>query len=93
LTIQSLFGEVVCRPPVLTGVAADPPVLWPPNGKMAGVTVSYQAQSACPVTNDLSVSSNEPPGPGQATEWNVEDTHHVVKLQEFCKMPKGHDIS
>jgi hypothetical protein len=75
--IQSLFGEVVCHPPVLTGVAADPPVLWPPNGKMAGVTVSYQAQSACPVTIALTVSSNEPPGPGQEPEWNVQDAHHV----------------
>jgi hypothetical protein len=75
--IQSLFGEVVCRPPVLAGVAANPPVLWPPNGKMASVTVTYDAQSACPATNALTVSSSEPPGLGDAPEWNVQDAHQV----------------
>jgi len=77
LPVQSLFGEVVCRPPVLTGVAANPPVLWPPNGQLDGVTASYEAQSACPVTNALTVASSEPPGPGQEPEWNVQDAHHV----------------
>jgi hypothetical protein len=75
--IRSLFGEAVCLPPVLTGVAANPSVLWPPNGQLAGITVSYEAQSACPVTNALTVSSSEPPDPGQQPEWNVLDAHHV----------------
>ena len=82
LPVQSLFGEVVCRPPVLTGVAANPSVLWPPNGKMAEVTVNYEAQSACPVTNSLSVSTSELPGPRREPEWNVQDAHHVQLLAD-----------
>jgi hypothetical protein len=75
--VDTLFGEAICNPPVLTGVAANPTVLWPANGKMAGVTVSYETQSACPATNSLTVSSNEPPGPGQEPEWAVQDAHHI----------------
>lgn len=75
--IQSLFGEVVCLPPALTGVAANPSVLWPPNNKLADVTIGYQAVSACPVNNSLTVTSSEPPGAGEEPEWNIVDAHHV----------------
>jgi len=34
---------------LMTGVAADPSVLWPPNHRVVNVTVSYEATSNCPL--------------------------------------------
>jgi len=65
----------------INNVSVDKPVLWPPNHKMVNVTVSYQEQSACPVTCTLSVTSNEPvngTGDGDTgPDWEVIDAHHV----------------
>jgi parallel beta-helix repeat protein len=51
-------------PPILSGIAASPNVLWPPNHKMRPVTVSVSAADACdtapPVCQLTAVTSNEP---------------------------------
>jgi hypothetical protein len=62
--------------PSITGVSPDPAVLWPPNHKMRDVTINYTAVDNCsPVTNSLSVTSNEPvdgDGDGNtAPDWVV----------------------
>jgi uncharacterized repeat protein (TIGR01451 family) len=71
-------------PPVITGAAANPSVLWPPNHRMVNVTVSYQATDNCPLPTGsctLSVTSNEPVlghGSGHTSpDWIVLDDHHV----------------
>jgi hypothetical protein len=72
-------------PPVISAESVSPAVLWSPNHKMVDVTVSYQASDNCllssPVTNTLSVTSNEPAngsGDGNtASDWEIVDTHHV----------------
>jgi len=78
-TIDGL--ELVCAPTV-TGASASPSVLWPPNHKMADVTVDYTAQSCGGTTTCvLSVSSNEPVnglGDGNTSpDWEVVDATHV----------------
>lgn len=69
-------------PPTITGESVDKSQLWPPDHKMVTITVTYNASDNCgPVTNTLSVSSNEPMngiGDGNtAPDWQVVDTHHV----------------
>ncbi len=69
-------------PPVITNVSATPNVLWPANHKMRNVTINYAAVDNCsPVTNVLSVTSNEPvngTGDGDTDpDWIVIDDHHV----------------
>ena len=69
--------------PVISGAAASPSVLWPPNHKMVDVTVSYTSSDNCPgaTTCSLSVTSNEPvngTGDGdKAPDWVVVDSNHV----------------
>ncbi|TLY32822.1 MAG: HYR domain-containing protein, partial [Ignavibacteria bacterium] len=47
--------------PSITGVSANPAVLWPPNHTMRNVTVSYTATDNCGAPAcTLSVTSNEP---------------------------------
>ncbi len=56
-------GTFDTTPPVIRSVTASPAVLWPPNHKMVGVTVSVDAvdNSGSPVTSEIvSVTSNEP---------------------------------
>jgi uncharacterized repeat protein (TIGR03803 family) len=63
--------------PTISDVVVTPNVLWPPNGKMVGVTVNYAAADDCGgVTNVLVVSSNEAAN-GPAPDWVIEDEHHV----------------
>jgi uncharacterized delta-60 repeat protein len=74
-------------PPVISGAAANPPALSPPNGKMVDVTVDYVAADNCSpaaVTTALAVSSNEPNG-GTATDWQVIDAHHVRLRAESAR--------
>lgn len=49
-------------PPVITGVRADPAVLWPPNHTMEPVDVTTTTGDNCPGTSCkiIAVSSNEP---------------------------------
>jgi uncharacterized repeat protein (TIGR01451 family) len=76
-------------PPTITGAAADPSVLWPPNHRMVNVTVSYDVTDNCPLppgSCTLSVTSNEPVlghGSGHTSpDWIVLDDHHVLLRAE-----------
>jgi glycosidase len=76
------FNVVDDTPPTVSGVAADPSVLWPPNHKMVNVTVNYTAADNCgPVNGALSVASNEPVNGADdgdtAPDWEIVDAHHV----------------
>jgi uncharacterized delta-60 repeat protein len=69
--------------PVITGAAASPATLWPPNHKLVDVTVGYSVKDDCdpaPVCT-LSVTSNEPvQGTGDGDtgpDWEIVDAHHV----------------
>jgi hypothetical protein len=72
-------------PPTITGISANPSVLWPPNHEMVNVTVNYSVSDNCTpsaaITCALSVSSNEPvngTGDGDtAPDWEIIDAHHV----------------
>jgi uncharacterized repeat protein (TIGR01451 family) len=68
--------------PLITNVSASPSHLWPPNHNMVNVTVDYTVTDNCgPVTNTLSVTSNEPvngPGDGDTDpDWQIVDAHHL----------------
>jgi len=69
------------EPPKVTGISADPVVLWPPNHKMRDVTINYSATDNCGVTSTLSVSSSDPVNGGsdgdQSPDWEIIDEHHV----------------
>src|SRR5262249_32902698 len=69
-------------PPTITGVSVNPSQLWPPNHKMADITVDYSVSDNCGAVNtSLSVTSNEAlngTGDGNtAIDWVVVDAHHV----------------
>jgi hypothetical protein len=80
LPFQTLV-EPLCAPPVISGAAASPSTLWPPNHKMTDVTVDYRVASSCPISCTLNVASNEVPngiGDGNTTpDWIVIDPNHV----------------
>ena len=58
--------------PVLASLTASPPTLWPPNGKMRDVTLSYTAGDSCGGGQcTVSVTSNESP------DFEVIDATHV----------------
>lgn len=60
--------------PAIAGLSVDTPVLWPPNGKMKLVTVSYGVTDNCPgAVCTLSISSNE----GGSADFAVLDAHTV----------------
>lgn len=69
-------------PPVISNVSATPNVLWPANHKMRDVVINYTAVDNCsPVTNVLTVTSNEPvngTGDGDSDpDWIVIDNHNI----------------
>jgi len=69
-------------PPVISNEVVSMATLLIPNHAMNDVTVSYDVSDNCgPVTNTLSVQSNEPVnglGDGDtAPDWQVVDSHHV----------------
>jgi hypothetical protein len=83
------FATVIaklCPRPVISGVSADPSVLWPPNHKFVPVTIAYTLTSPCGGTCTLSVSSNEAvnaPGSGNTDpDWIVVDAAHVLLRAE-----------
>jgi probable HAF family extracellular repeat protein len=63
-------------PPSITNVSANPSTLWPPNHKMVGVTVNYNATDTCgqPACQISSVTSNEPIG---SSDYAIVDAHHA----------------
>lgn len=80
---HGLFGSLeACGGPQISGVAASPNVLWPPNHKMVPVAINYLVNDNCdPAPScSLSISSNEGEagGSGHASpDWIVLDAHHV----------------
>lgn len=80
LPFQTLV-EPLCAPPVISGASANPSTLWPPNHRMADVTVAYTVASSCPISCTLNVASNEVPnafGDGDTTpDWIVVNPNHV----------------
>ena len=65
-------------PPVISGAAASPSTLWPPNHGMVDVTVSYEARDNCAILESwLSISSSEPSSSGTGSDWEIVDAHHV----------------
>jgi hypothetical protein len=66
------------EPPKITGVSANPAVLWPPNHKMVSVAVAAYVSDNCdtaPACKIISVNSNEPEnglGDGDtAPDWQI----------------------
>ena len=61
--------------PTISGLSANPSVIWPPNKKMVLITVNYTISDNCSsgATGVLSVSSNE----GSPSDWEIIDSHHV----------------
>lgn len=73
--------------PDVSGAAASPDSLWPPNHQMIPVTISYSTSDNCSGVNcGLSVSSNEAvngQGDGDTSpDWIVVDAHHVLLRAE-----------
>jgi uncharacterized repeat protein (TIGR01451 family) len=73
--------------PAISAVSADPSVLWPPNHQFVSVTIDYSVSDNCgPLTNVLSVTSNEPPdakGDGNTEpDFKVVDAQHVLLRAE-----------
>jgi hypothetical protein len=74
--------------PEITGLSVSPDVLWPANGKMVDVWVSYDLKTNCnagPMTCGLSVSSNETI---DSTDYSILDSHHLLLR---AKNEKGND--
>ena len=64
--------------PVISGLAVDPPALWPPNHTLTLVTVVYTVADNCgSTTTELLVSSSDSPG-GNRLDAQVVDNHHVL---------------
>jgi hypothetical protein len=71
--------------PVISGVSANPSILWPPNHKMVLVTINYTVQDNCSpvaaIINSIAAVSNEPEnGTGDGDtgpDMIVKDNHHV----------------
>jgi predicted RNA-binding protein with TRAM domain len=63
-------------PPTITGMSANPSVLWPPNHKMVNVTVNYNTTDNCaqPACQISSVTCNEPIS---SSDYAIADAHHV----------------
>jgi hypothetical protein len=79
---ETVFIDVLNPPPVITNETATPSVLWPPNHRMASVTVDYTVVDNCgPVAVGLQVASNEAidgVGDGHSSpDWEVMDAHQV----------------
>ena len=68
-------GSFANPAPVIGDAGVDTPVLWPPNGKLHSVRVSYSITDNCgPVRTQLTVRSNDPggnEGHGSDPDWIV----------------------
>jgi hypothetical protein len=80
LPFQTLV-DPLCTPPVISGAAASPSTLWPPNDRMVDVTVGYAVTSSCPTSCTLNVASNEALdaiGDGNTTpDWIVSNPNLI----------------
>jgi N-acetylneuraminic acid mutarotase len=92
-------------PPVIHTVTANPNVIWPPNRKMAPVTVNINAtdDSGTAMCNISSISSNEP-GPGEfqisgnltanlKADRNAAGTGRTYTITVQCKDPSNNTSS
>ncbi len=82
---EAAFVTVRNPPPVISGAAANPAMLWPPNHQMVNVAVNYNVTDNCgPVSLGLRVRSSEPTngtGDGDtAPDWQVIN-EHLVRLR------------
>ncbi len=62
------------EPPVIHNLSATPSVLWPPNHKMVPVTINVEATDDFALVGSeiVSVTSNEPSGPGKREQdWEI----------------------
>jgi uncharacterized membrane protein len=78
---NALMWESDATPPTISNAVANPSVLWPPNHKLVGVTISYDATDDSESV-DCSigpVASNEALTPG---DWSVVDAHHVQLMSD-----------
>jgi photosystem II stability/assembly factor-like uncharacterized protein len=85
--------EPACTPVELSPAWAEPPMLWPADGRMVDVQVKYRAESSCEVRCGLRVSSDEPDRPGTAADWMVVDAHHVKLRAERWGDGRGRTYS
>jgi hypothetical protein len=80
-TCRATVMVIDAKPPEISdGASASPSTLWPPNKKMALVTINYSVTDNCdssPVCT-LSVTSNE----GGSADWQILDAHHVLLRAE-----------
>jgi len=80
--------QVSNPPPVISGLAVNPSVLWPPNHKMVNVGLSYTITHQCDtgLVPTLAVASNQPVngvGDGNtSSDWQVMDPHNVLLRSE-----------
>jgi uncharacterized repeat protein (TIGR01451 family) len=83
-------------PPVITNLAVNSSLLWPPNHDMRDIVVSYTVTDNCGTPSLLlTVVSNEPVdaignGDGNtAPDWNVLDANHVQLRSERAGTGSG----
>ena len=68
--------------PLISDLAADKPVLWPPNHRRVLVTIAYAASDNCgPISTELTISSSESEradsNDRRRPDWEIIDAHHV----------------
>lgn len=80
-------------PPVIDNLTTSAQVLWPANHVMVDVSVGYVVTDNCPVSNSLSVASDEPIdglGDGDmAPDWEVVDANQVRLRAERSGLGDG----
>ena len=80
-TAASVVTVADATAPLISDVAVERPVLWPPNHRMRLVTVAYTATDNCgAVTTELTVSSSDHDGHSHGrrdADAVVIDAHHV----------------
>ena len=76
----SISTQVSNPPPVISGLAVNPAVLWPPNHKMVNATLSYSVTDNCDaqLTPVISVTSNQ----SGNTDWVIQDANDVLLRAE-----------
>jgi endo-1,4-beta-xylanase len=80
--------QVSNPPPVISGLAVNPSVLWAPNHKLVNVALSYTITHQCDtgLVPTLAVASNQPVnGVGEgntSSDWQVVDPHDVLLRAE-----------
>jgi len=84
----SVAIQVSNPPPVISGLAATPALLWPPNHKMVNVSLAYTITATCDtsIVPVIAVSSNQPVngiGDGNtSSDWQVVDPNNVLLRAE-----------